>query len=54
MQPLLKLSSISRSFGAIHALKTVDFEILPGEVMGPGWRERRWQVDAGQDHQRLR
>ena len=34
MQPLLKLSSISRSFGAIHALKNVDFEILPGEVMG--------------------
>lgn len=34
MQPLLKLSSISRSFGAIQALKGVDFEILPGEVMG--------------------
>jgi ABC-type sugar transport system ATPase subunit len=34
MQPLLKLSSIKRSFGAIHALKGVDFEILPGEVMG--------------------
>ncbi len=34
VQPLLKLSSVSRSFGAIHALKNVDFEILPGEVMG--------------------
>ena len=34
MQPLLKLSSISRSFGAIQALENVDFEILPGEVMG--------------------
>ena len=32
--PLLKLSSISRSFGAIHALRSVDFEINPGEVMG--------------------
>jgi ABC-type sugar transport system ATPase subunit len=34
MQPLLKLSSINRSFGAIQALKNVDFEVLPGEVMG--------------------
>lgn len=34
MQPLLKLSSVKRSFGAIHALKGVDFEVLPGEVMG--------------------
>lgn len=34
MQPLLKLSSVKRSFGAIHALKGVDFEIMPGEVMG--------------------
>ena len=32
--PLLKLSSISRSFGAIHALRNVDFEINAGEVMG--------------------
>lgn len=34
MQPLLKLSSVKRSFGAIQALKGVDFEIMPGEVMG--------------------
>lgn len=34
MQPLLKLSSIKRSYGAIQALKGVDFEIMPGEVMG--------------------
>lgn len=34
MQPLLKLSGIKRSYGAIHALKGVDFEIMPGEVMG--------------------
>ncbi len=32
--PVLKLTSISRSFGAIHALRGVDFEINPGEVMG--------------------
>ena len=34
MQPLLKLTSVSRSFGAIQALKDVDFEVMPGEVMG--------------------
>jgi ribose transport system ATP-binding protein len=34
MTPLLKLSSITRSFGAIHALKEVDFEIHAGEIMG--------------------
>jgi ribose transport system ATP-binding protein len=34
MQPLLQLSSIKRSFGAIEALKGVNFEIKAGEVMG--------------------
>ena len=34
MEPLLKLESIERSFGAINALRGVDFEIMPGEVMG--------------------
>lgn len=34
MQPLLKLTSVTRSFGAIQALRGVDFEIGPGEVMG--------------------
>ena len=34
MEPLLKLESIRRSFGAIDALRNVDFEVLPGEVMG--------------------
>lgn len=34
MQPLLHLSNISRSYGAIQALKGASFEILPGEVMG--------------------
>ena len=34
MEPLLRLASINRSFGAIHALKDVCFEISPGEVMG--------------------
>jgi ribose transport system ATP-binding protein len=34
MQPLLELKSIKRSFGAIDALRGVDFEINAGEVMG--------------------
>ena len=34
MAPLLQLRDIRRSFGAIHALKGVDFEIGRGEVMG--------------------
>lgn len=34
MQPLLQLSNISRSYGAIHALSGADFELGRGEVMG--------------------
>lgn len=34
MKPLLQLSKIKRSFGAIHALKGVNFKINSGEVMG--------------------
>ena len=34
MQPILKLTGISRSFGAIQALSDVGFELRPGEVMG--------------------
>ncbi len=34
MDTILKLSGISRSFGAIDALRGVDFEIGRGEVMG--------------------
>ncbi len=34
MEPILKLSNVSRSFGAINALNGVDFELAPGEVMG--------------------
>ncbi len=34
MATLVQLSDIGRSFGAIHALKGVDFEIGRGEVMG--------------------
>ena len=33
-EPLLSLANITRSFGAINALKEVSFDIKPGEVMG--------------------
>lgn len=32
MKPLLQLSDIRKSFGAVRALKGVSFELLPGEV----------------------
>lgn len=34
MEPLLQLKSIKRSFGAIDALRSADFDVFPGEVMG--------------------
>ena len=34
MQPILRLTSIDRTFGAIKALVDVEFEIRAGEVMG--------------------
>ena len=34
MEPVIRLAQISRSFGAIQALKHVNFELAPGEVMG--------------------
>tara|TARA_B110000263_G_C15290936_1_gene503295 strand:+ start:362 stop:1867 length:1506 start_codon:yes stop_codon:yes gene_type:complete len=33
-EPILKISNVSRNFGAIQALKKVDFEINEGEIMG--------------------
>ncbi|RYD40315.1 MAG: sugar ABC transporter ATP-binding protein, partial [Verrucomicrobiaceae bacterium] len=32
MKPILQLSDIRKSFGAVRALKGVSFELLPGEV----------------------
>lgn len=32
MQPLLEAKSVSKSFGSVHALKEMDFTLLPGEV----------------------
>jgi ribose transport system ATP-binding protein len=34
VEPVLRLAQISRSFGAIQALRDVNFELAPGEVMG--------------------
>ena len=34
MQPILEVSSVRRSFGAIKALEEANFEIGAGEVMG--------------------
>jgi ABC-type sugar transport system ATPase subunit len=34
VEQLLSLSEITRSFGAINALKDVSFDVKPGEVMG--------------------
>ena len=33
-EPILKISNVSRNFGAIQALRKVDFEINEGEIMG--------------------
>ena len=33
-EPILKISNLSRNFGAIQALKKVDFEVNEGEIMG--------------------
>ena len=32
--PRLEMKNISKAFGAVQALTSVDFEVLPGEVMG--------------------
>lgn len=32
--PALQLTNISKSFGAVQALRDVDFEVYPGEVVG--------------------
>ena len=34
MSEFVQLRSISKSFGGVHALKSVDFDIRPGEVHG--------------------
>ena len=33
-EPALRLTGISKAFGAVQALRNVDFEVYPGEVVG--------------------
>ncbi len=32
--PLIEMKDISKTFGAVQALKNVDFEVMPGEIVG--------------------
>ena len=50
--PVLELQNISKHFGAIQALNDVSLRSIAGEVVGPDGRQRRRQVDAGEDHRR--
>lgn len=34
MQPLLSLRGLTKSFGGVQALKPLDFELAPGEILG--------------------
>ena len=34
VDPILKISNVSKNFGAIQALKKANFEINEGEIMG--------------------
>jgi len=47
--PIFHIQHVSKSFGGVHALQDVHFEIFPGEVHALLGRERRWQIDTDQD-----
>ena len=49
---VLKISNVSKAFGAIQALRGVDFELRRGEVHAHRRRERRRQIDADEHHRR--
>ena len=48
----LELHGVAKHFGAIEALQGVDLSARAGRGAGPDGRQRRRQVDAGQDHRR--
>ena len=50
--PVLALEGVSKSFGPVQALSDVDFEVHVGRGRRAGGRQRRRQVDAGQDDRR--
>ena len=51
-EPLLVLDDITKNFGAIEALRGISFSDRPRRGGGAPRRQRRRQVDAGQDHRR--
>ena len=52
--PLLEARHVTKAYAGVHALRDVSFELLRGRGPRPRRRERRGQVDAGQDHHRRR
>ena len=51
-EPLLSLEHAEKSFGAVRALADGDIALLPRRGSRAGRRERRGQVDAGEDPRR--
>ncbi len=44
--PHVEMRDIKVSFGGVHAVNGVSIDLRLGEVVGPGGRQRRGQVDA--------
>ena len=51
-RPLLALTGVSKRFGAVEALKEVDFELRPRRGRRRRRRQRRRQVDPGEGDRR--
>ena len=49
---VLEISNVSKAFGAVQALRGVDFELRRGEVHADRRRERRREIDADEHHRR--
>ncbi len=47
-EPILSVRHLVKRFGGLTAVDDVSLDIHPGEVVGPGGRQRRRQVDAHQ------
>ena len=47
-QPLLSLRGVNKSFGAVHVLRDVDFDVSPGRSHRPRGGQRRRQEHADQ------
>jgi ABC-type branched-subunit amino acid transport system ATPase component len=33
-QPIIEMRKIDKHFGAVHALRNIDFHLMPGEILG--------------------